>query len=407
MLIVKNREKVTQSSRLSNNHKQDACDTITKGRDMMKTTWFLLLLFTFFLSYCHLAIAAESNLPLPETLQIIDDSDMLKVLEQAVIENKSDMVFAVIMELRKRWETNPAIGDMILESIDDKTKNESYRVILLNELVMPQGMVRVPEKRLMAPGQQEGYQKRMVKMLSARLEDTNDSSAVRGEIAISLGVIDKSTETVRVLARTLKDTDEEVSSRAAFALKLVGDKEAAPDLLLRLKELMNNPDEQPDLVRRIMVSLGRLEDEKAIETTQSIAQKTNIVEVFGSAVHSLGIMHKPQLISTILDLWNSTDRFSFSADKAMANLSCWSAMRENEGMIIEMLNNPTPEIAMRAIQKVQGLHGVDDEDTAIDALQKHLASHDQGIKILAIQTLATFKSSIIKELLLEARKTEM
>jgi len=373
----------------------------------MKTTWFLLLLFTFFLSYCHLAIAAESNLPLPETLQIIDDSDMLKVLEQAVIENKSDMVFAVIMELRKRWETNPAIGDMILESIDDKTKNESYRVILLNELVMPQGMVRVPEKRLMAPGQQEGYQKRMVKMLSARLEDTNDSSAVRGEIAISLGVIDKSTETVRVLARTLKDTDEEVSSRAAFALKLVGDKEAAPDLLLRLKELMNNPDEQPDLVRRIMVSLGRLEDEKAIETTQSIAQKTNIVEVFGSAVHSLGIMHKPQLISTILDLWNSTDRFSFSADKAMANLSCWSAMRENEGMIIEMLNNPTPEIAMRAIQKVQGLHGVDDEDTAIDALQKHLASHDQGIKILAIQTLATFKSSIIKELLLEARKTEM
>ncbi|MBU1753496.1 HEAT repeat domain-containing protein [bacterium] len=128
------------------------------------------------------------------------------------------------------------------------------------------------------------------------------------------------------------------------------------------------------------------------------------MEIFGSAVHSLGIMHKPQLIPIILDLWNNTNRFSLPADKAMADLSCWSAMRENEGMIIEM--NPTPEIAMKAIQKMQGLHGMDDEDRAIDALQKHLASPDQGIKILAIQTLAGFESPRVKDLLLEARKTE-
>ncbi|MFH1097744.1 MAG: HEAT repeat domain-containing protein [Candidatus Desantisbacteria bacterium] len=371
----------------------------------MKTQWLLLLLFAFLFSYCQLAIADEGNLPLSEVLLTMDDQDVLNTLEQAVLEKKTDMVSAIIMELRKRWKTNSAIGDMILEKIDDKAMNESYRLILLNELVMPQGEVRMPEKRLRAPGQQEGYQKKMVKMLSARLEDTNDSSAIRGEAAINLGVVDKSKDTVRVLARALNDTDEEVSSRAAFGLKLVGDKEASPDLLLRLQGLMNNPDEQPDLVRRIMVSLGRLGDEEAIETIESIARKTNIVEVFGSAVHSLGIMHKPQLIPTILDLWNSTGRFNLS-DKAMADLSCWSAMRENEGMIIEMLNSSDSEIAMKSLQKMQGLHGVEDEDRAIDALQKYLASPEQGIKILAMQTLAEFKSPKIKGFLLEARKAE-
>ncbi|MFH1897882.1 MAG: HEAT repeat domain-containing protein [Candidatus Desantisbacteria bacterium] len=372
----------------------------------MKTQWLLLLLFAFLFSYCQLAIADEGNLPLSEVLLTMDDQDVLNTLEQAVLEKKTDMVSAIIMELRKRWKTNPAIGDMILEKIDDKARNESYRLILLNELVMPQGEVRMPaEKRLMAPGQQEGYQKKMVKMLSARLEDTNDSSAIRGEAAINLGVVDKSKDTIRVLARALNDTDEEVSSRAAFGLKLVGDKEASPDLLLRLQGLINIPDEQPDLVRRIMVSLGRLGDEQAIKTIESITRKTNIVEVFGSAVHSLGIMHKPQLIPTILDLWNSTGRFNLS-DKAMADLSCWSAMRENEGMIIEMLNSSDSEIAMKSLQKMQGLHGVEDEDRAIDALQKYLASPEQGIKILAIQTLAEFKSPKVKELLLDARKTE-
>ncbi len=373
----------------------------------MKISWFLLLLIAFLFSYCHPALAEEMDLPLPEALETMDDRDMLMVLEQAVIEKKSDMVFAVIMELRKRWETNPAIGDMMLESIDDKAKNESYRLILLNEIVTPQGAVRMPGKRLMAPGQQEGYQKKMVRMLAARIEDTVDSPAIRGEAAIELGVVDKSKETVKVLARALNDTDEEVSSRAAFALKLVGDKEAAPDLLLRLQGLIDNPDEQPDLVRRTMVSLGRLDAEQAIDTINFIAQKTKDVGIFGSAVHSLGVMHKQQLIPMILDLWNGTDRFSLPADKAMANLSCWSAMRENEGMIIEMLSSPAPETAIKAIQKMQDLHGMVDEDKAIDELRKHLAtSHDQGIKILALQTLAGFKPSTVKELLLEARKTE-
>ena len=372
----------------------------------MKISWFLLLLFVFLFGYCYPAMAEETDLSLPKVLDTIDDNNILMALEQAVIEKKNDLVLSIIMELRKRWETNPAIGDMILESIDDKTKNESYRLILLNEIVTSQGEVRMPKKRLMAPGQQEGYQKKMVKMLSARLEDTVDSPAIRGEAAIELGVVDKSKETVKVLARALKDTDEEVSSRAAFALKLVGDKEAAPDLLERLQGLMDNPDAQPDLVRRTMVSLGRLDDEQAIDTINSIAQKTKDAGVFGSAVHSLGVMHKQQLIPMILDLWNGTDRFSLPADKAMANLSCWSAMRENEGMIIEMLSSSTPEIAMKAIQKMQDLHGMVDENKAVDELQKHLVSHDQNIKILAIQTLAEFKSSAIKELLLEARKTE-
>lgn len=372
----------------------------------MKISCFLLLLFVSLFSYCHLAIAEESGLPLIEALSAMDDNDILNAMEQAVIEKKNDMVFAIIMELRERRKTNMAICDMILERVDDKTKDESYRLILLNEMITSQGEVRIPEKRLMAPGQQEGYQKKMVKMLGARLEDTSDSSAIRGEAAINLGVIDKSKETVKVLARALKDTDEEVSSRAAFALKLVGDKESAPSLLLRLRELMNNPDEQPDLVRRIMVSSGRLGDDAAIETIESIARKTNNVEVFGSAVHSLGIMHNPQLILIILDLWNGTDRFSLPADRAMANLSCWSAMRENEGMILEMLNS-SPETAMKVIQKIQGLHGVDDENKAIDGLQKHLASNNRDIKILAIQTLDGFKLPRIKELLLEARKTEI
>ncbi|MEK7813807.1 MAG: HEAT repeat domain-containing protein [Candidatus Desantisbacteria bacterium] len=373
---------------------------------MMKISWFLLLLFVFLFGYCYPAMAEETDLSLPKVLDTIDDDNILMALEQAVIEKKNDLVLSIIMELRKRWETNPAIGDMILESIDDKTKNESYRLILLNEIVTSQGEVRMPKKRLMAPGQQEGYQRKMVRMLAARLEDTVDSPAIRGEAAIELGVVDKSKETVKVLARALKDTDEEVSSRAAFALKLVGDKEAAPDLLSRLQGLIDNPDEQPDLVRRTMVSLGRLDAEQAIDTINSIAQKTKDVGIFGSAVHSLGVMHKQQLIPMILDLWNGTDRFSLPADKAMANLSCWSAMRENEGMIIEMLSSSTPEIAMKAIQKIQGLHGMIDENKAVDELQKHLVSHDQNIKILTIQTLAGFKSSTIKELLLEARKTE-
>ncbi|MDI6781246.1 MAG: HEAT repeat domain-containing protein [bacterium] len=373
---------------------------------MMKISWFLLLLFAFLFSYCYPVMAEEMDLPLPEALETMDDKNILVMLEQAVIEKKGDMVFAVIMELRKRWETNPAIGDMILESIDDKAKDESYRLILLNEIVTSQGNVRMPGKRLMAPGQQEGYQKKMVRMLAARIEDPVDSPAIRGEAAIELGVIDKSKETVKVLARALKDTDEDVSSRAAFALKLVGDKEAAPDLLSRLQGLMDNPDEQPDLVRRTMVSLGRLDAEQAIDTINSIAQKTEDVGIFGSAVHSLGVMHKQQLIPMILDLWNSTDRFSLLADRAMANLSCWSAMRENEGMIMEILSSSAPETAMKAIQKIQSLHGMVDENKAIDDLQKHLASHDRDIKILAIQTLAGFKSSTIKELLLEARKTE-
>ncbi len=372
----------------------------------MKISWFLLLLFVFLFGYCYPAMAEETDLSLPKVLDTIDDDNILMALEQAVIEKKNDLVLSIIMELRKRWETNPAIGDMILESIDDKTKNESYRLILLNEIVTSQGEVRMPKKRLMAPGQQEGYQRKMVRMLAARLEDTVDSPAIRGEAAIELGVVDKSKETVKVLARALKDTDEEVSSRAAFALKLVGDKEAAPDLLSRLQGLIDNPDEQPDLVRRTMVSLGRLDAEQAIDTINSIAQKTKDVGIFGSAVHSLGVMHKQQLIPMILDLWNGTDRFSLPADKAMANLSCWSAMRENEGMIIEMLSSSTPEIAMKAIQKIQGLHGMIDENKAVDELQKHLVSHDQNIKILTIQTLAGFKSSTIKELLLEARKTE-
>ena len=259
----------------------------------MKTQWLLLLLFVFFFSYCHLATAEEKNLPLTEALLTMDDQDVLKALEQAVTENKTDRIFAIVTEIRKRWKTNPAIGDMVLEEIDNKTKNEAYRLILLNELVTPQGAMRMAEKRLMAPGQQDDYQKKMVKMLAARLEDTSDSSAIRGETAINLGVVDKSTNTVRVLAQALKDTDDEVSSRAAFGLKLVGDKEAAPDLLARLKELKDNPDKQPDLVRRIMVSSGRLGDEEAIETIESIARKTSNVEIFGSAVHSLGIMHKP------------------------------------------------------------------------------------------------------------------
>ncbi|MEK7275247.1 MAG: HEAT repeat domain-containing protein, partial [Candidatus Desantisbacteria bacterium] len=208
---------------------------------MMKISWFLLLFFVFLFGYCYPAMAEETDLSLPKVLDTIDDDNILMALEQAVIEKKNDMILAIIVELRKRWETNPAIGDMILESIDDKTKNESYRLILLNEIVTSQGEVRMPKKRLMAPGQQEGYQRKMVRMLAARLEDTVDSPAIRGEAAIELGVVDKSKETVKVLARALKDTDEEVSSRAAFALKLVGDKEAAPDLLSRLQELTDNP----------------------------------------------------------------------------------------------------------------------------------------------------------------------
>ncbi|MFH1859509.1 MAG: HEAT repeat domain-containing protein, partial [bacterium] len=316
-----------------------------------QTQRFLLLLFVLLFNCCHLAIAEEKALPSPEVLLTMDDQDVLKVLEQAVSENKADMVFAIITELRKRWDINHAIGDMVLEAIDDKTKNEAYRLILLNEIVTQQGETRMAEKRLMAPGQQEGYQKKMVRMLAARIEDTSDSSAIRGEAAIELGVVDKSKETVKVLARALKDTDDEVSSRAAFGLKLVGDKEAAPNLLARLQELKDNPDEQPDLVRRIMVSSGRLGDEGAIETIESIARKTNNVEIFGSAVHSLGIMHKPQLIPIILDIWNGAGRFNLPADKAMADLSCWSAMRGNEDIIIEILDSSAPETAMKAIQK--------------------------------------------------------
>ncbi len=149
----------------------------------MKTQWFLLLLFASLFSLCNLAMAAEKDLPLPEVLPTIQDEDVLKAMEQAVVENKADMVFSIIMELRERWKTNSAIGDMVLSEVDDKSKNEAYRLILMNELVTASGEMRMPEKmRLNAPGV-ISYKAKIVKMLAVRLEDTNDSSAIRGESA--------------------------------------------------------------------------------------------------------------------------------------------------------------------------------------------------------------------------------
>lgn len=344
-----------------------------------------------------------------------DAKDLLRFLEQSCELNKMAVAYVTVNHLRRLWKNNAPYGTTFVAEIENKEKNELYRLSLLSELTSSRRKyLKIDEKE------------NITNMLTRRLQDKKDAEDIRAKSALALALIDKGDNVLNALTNHIDDESDKVSSQSIFGLKILKNSRAIEALLINLSTIIKkgNLEKKKETVRVNMVTLGRFKEERAIDLIRQVINETSDRKIFGSAVHALGLMQNEEVIEIVLDTWDKAISKFNNKELPFVELSCWAALRLNEPILIDSLNNQntlSKLIAVKSISKAQKFRGVKNKKAIVEALKGNLVSADtdnKGVKVLStdynfeirklvISTLGEFRDPGVKNFLIEFKNKEI
>jgi hypothetical protein len=276
-----------------------------------------------FILLLSIVIGIFINVP---TMPVFSESNsqyesILTELRQSINLKDKNKASNAISKLKNSKSEIPLF--LLLSEIDDTKQDTSYRGLLAD-------FVRY---KIRYTGKDDLINN--IPSFKKIIKNSNQQAVIRRNIISAL--------TKMYLRNDLKDSAIEI---IPFYTDIVKDKNEDPkvvaqaiDSLSRLKYDGNNDEllnivanwkvEDPFKVRSASESLGRLKEKRAIPQLINIINSTDNMDLFVTAVYSLGLMESPEMIEPLL---NNYDSFG-----VMGRSACRGALRKNKELLIKII----------------------------------------------------------------------